>query len=599
MYFRIKKIKGTPLVQLVESFRNNEGQPRQRVVASLGDAQIPERERKAIAKAVELRLRGEDLLIPIELSEEGAAWVTQILQVASRSKAVRPKSEIESVDGVLVDKIESENVVQLGPQLVALKAWEELGLSNVLERAGMSESSIATAQLMVSNRLIEPLSEWALIDWSLRTALPELLDLRITKTAKDRLYRTSDRLLAQRKRIESALRSREQDLFSLRRSIVLYDVTNTHFEGGCAANPKAKHGKNKQKRNDCRQVALGMAFDEYGFALAHEVFEGNMADTSTLEVMLNRLDLQEKGLKPVVILDAGFASEKNIELIEQRGCSFIINITRGSRAKYAEHFENETFTPLPGRTSDKQVEVKTITDPENEHRRLVLCRSAQRRKKEYAMISKAEKRYLADGESLRQRIEKGRLKNTDIIERKIGALKQKHPRVARFYDIKHQNGTLELIRNDEKLEEALSLCGDYVLKTDQNMAATDLWELYMTLLRAESGFRMLKSSLGLRPNFHQLEGRVDGHIFISVLAYHLLSWIRYTLEMKGDPREWKTIRRLLSTHSLVTTRLPLRGGRIITVRKPSLPDEEQARVYTLLGINWRSSFPTHKTEVAR
>ena len=123
----------------------------------------------------------------------------------------------------------------------------------------------------MADRLIEPLSEWALIDWAERTALPELLKIRITKTTKDRLYNTGDALFAKRKFIESALRDAQRGLFGNRSGIVLYDVTNTHFEGVSANNPKARHGKNKQKRNDCRQVAIGMAFDERGLPLAHEV----------------------------------------------------------------------------------------------------------------------------------------------------------------------------------------------------------------------------------------------------------------------------------------------------------------------------------------
>ena len=115
----------------------------------------------------------------------------------------------------------------------------------------------------------------------------------------------------------------------------------------------------------------------------------------------------------------------------------------------------------------------------------------------------------------------------------------------------------------------------------------------MTLLKAESGFRMLKSSLSLRPNHHQLEHRVDGHIFISFLAYHLLCWIQRHLELCNDSRSWKTIRRLLSTHSLVSTRLPLEDG----IRKPSKPDAEQALVYKMLGIDWKETCPMTKSEL--
>ena len=156
---------------------------------------------------------------------------------------------------------------------------------------------------------------------------------------------------------------------------------------------------------------------------------------------------------------------------------------------------------------------------------------------------------------------------------------------------------MKATRDEAKIEGALELCGDYVLKTDKDMEAAELWGLYMTLLKAESGFRMLKGTLGLRPNFHQLEHRVDAHIFISVLAYHLLSWVRHHMDRAGDPREWKTLRRLLSTHSLVSTRLPLEDGRIVTVRKPSLPDAEQARVYKILGIDWKRACPAVKSEL--
>jgi len=597
VFFRTKIIKGTPLVQLVQSFRNAEGQPRQRVIASLGDVKLPVGEKRQIAQAVERRLQGNrDWFDEVSLSPNAAAWVVRIVQIAGRSKASSPVNK-DTIDGVILDQVETYNVVQLGPQLVALKAWDELGFTPMLEGLGLNASTIATAKLMVANRLIEPLSEWALIDWSQRTALPELLDTRVTKTTKDRLYRTSDELIKHRKSIESQLREHEKDLFSLSRSVVLYDVTNTHFEGMCKKNPKARHGKNKQKRNDCRQVAVGMAFDEHGMPLAHEVFEGSIADTKTLVVLLDRLEIKDGGMKPVVILDAGFASKENIAMLKKRGYSYVINITRGSRTKYAEYFQQDSFQELPGREPQQKVEVKTITDPEDEESRLVLCRSAQRRLKEVAMISKAEQRFLDDAQALHKRIENGRLKIPDVIERKIGSLQKKHPRVNRYYTISHRGAGLEIVRDDEKMETALSLCGDYVLKTDRDMQASELWELYMTLLKAEAGFGMLKGSLGLRPNYHQLEDRVDGHIFISVLAYHLLSWVGHHFELHGDMREWYTIRRLLSTHSLVTIQLTLVDGRVINVRKPSMPDAEQELVYKILGIDWKAAFPAVKSEM--
>lgn len=600
MFFRTKILKDTPLVQLVEAFRNAEGQPRQRVVASLGDATIPEAEKKSIARAVEDRLGDQADLLDECLSPEAAVWVDRILQVIGRSKSAR-RAQADKVDGVLVDGITTENVVQLGPQIVARAAWRELGLDRILGDAGLNAAQIATAQLLVANRLIEPLSEWALIDWAERTALPELLDVRITKTTKDRLYHTGDALFAKRKFIESALRDAQSGLFGSRGGIVLYDVTNTHFEGLCAKNPKARHGKNKQKRSDCRQVAIGMAFDERGLPLAHEVFEGNFSDGKTLIHILDRLgaDTGETGgkdapEKPLVILDAGFASKANLALLKERALSYLINITRSSRAGYAEEFAAAGFEPVPGREASAPVEVRSIPDAQNPGGVLVLCRSALRREKELAMISKAETRYLADTVALRERIAKGLLKDAAKIQRAIGRLEKKHPRVARFFTLRHEPGELVVTRDEGKFGQAGELCGNYVLRTDQTLGAARTWSLYMTLLQAEEGYACLKGSLGLRPNFHQIEQRVEAHVFISVLAYHLLCWVREKMRDGGDLRDWKTLRRLLGTHCLATTRLPLEDGRVLHIRKATLPDAGQAQVYRKLGIDWKAEFPPQK-----
>jgi transposase len=525
----------------------------------------------------------------------------RILQIIARSKS-SPPTPTETVDGVLVDQIETENVVQFGPQFVARAAWRALNLDQILHDCGLNTAQSATAQLLVTNRLIEPMSEWALIDWAERTALPELLGVRITKTTKDRLYHVGDALFAKRKPIESALRDVQGKLFESRGGIVLYDVTNTYFEGLCAKNPKARHGKNKQKRNDCRQIAIGMAFDQRGLPLAHEVFEGNLSDTKTLIHILERLRLgkvEDGGMeKPLVILDAGFASKANLALLKERGLGYLINITRSSRAGFAEEFAQGVFETVPGRNPAAPVEVRTIADPENPGGLLVLCRSALRREKELAMISKAEQRFLKDTGALRERLAKGRLKDAGKIERAIGRLLKSHPRVARYYTLRHdpgQPGSLEIRRDDEQFGQAGELCGNYVLRTDQPLGAAGIWSLYMSLLQAEEGFACLKGSLGLRPNFHQLEARVEAHVFISVLAYHLLAWVRETLRDSGDVRDWKTLRRLLSTHSLVTTRLPLEDGRVLQIRKATVPDAEQAQVYRLLGIDWKTEYPSRKT----
>lgn len=599
MFFRTKYVKRSRVVQLVDSQRNEEGLPRQRIVASLGNAQLPPGKKRTIARCVEQRLLGQRDLFESELSVEDTEWVDRIVRIAEQSQSARMDSGPTALDGVLADRVETLNVVEFGPELVGMNAWRALGLTEKLLEWGMNRRAAALAQVMTINRLVEPLSEWALIEWVGRTALPECLNVRISKSTKDRLYKTSDELMARRRKLEKYLRETEGSLFGLHRSIVLYDVTNTHFTGLCPFNPKAARGKNKQRRNDCLQVAVGMAFDECGFSLAHEVFEGNMADSKTLGCMLDRLStVADRQQKPVAILDAGIATADNLQMLRDRGYAYLVNITRGSRARYAEHFGQSGFEALPGRDDDEQVEVKSMADPDRPEDQLVLCRSMKRREKERAIMSTAEKRFLKDAEALRKRVAQGRLKDPPKIDKAIGRMAQRNPRVSRFYRVDSADHALRIERKESELAQAYELCGDYVLRTERTFAADTLWYLYMTLLKAEEGFKMLKGTLGLRPNFHQKEHRVEGHIFISVLAYHLLCWIQTKTEAAGDRRTWRTLRRVLRTHCLATTRFPLKDGRIVSVRKASVPDEGQLQIYGMLGIDWRNAYRPRKTGIS-
>jgi transposase len=148
-------------------------------------------------------------------------------------------------------------------------------------------------------------------------------------------------------------------------------------------------------------------------------------------------------------------------------------------------------------------------------------------------------------------------------------------RVVRFYQLQHRHGSVHATRDKERHAQSSELFGDYVLETERTLSDSQTWQLYMVLLLAEEGFACLKDSLGLRPNYHQLEQRVEAHIFISALPYHLQTWIRESLRRYADHRDWKTVRRLLSTHSILTTVLPLKDGRFMRIRKTSRTDPEQ------------------------
>lgn len=612
MYFREKKTPTGRVLQLIESYRSTEGKPRQRVIVSLGNAQIPQSLRGLIARMVENHLRGRTELFSISDDSDARQWVDDIVRrIAARPPSTGNVLE-RDVDGVLLDEVQHETVSELGPELVGLHAWRQLGLEECLKSLGFNEIQRKDAAVSVINRLVDSVSEHRLDAWLSQTALPELLGENVLREGDDRFYRVSDKLLSHQSAIEKHIRDRQHSLFSLDRSVFLYDLTNTHFEGVCRRNPKAKHGKNKQKRNDCRQVVVGMVFDGSGFELGHKVFEGNQSDSKSLVEMVETLNActglgkdSAQG-KPIVIVDGGIASRKNLKLLRENGFSYLVNDSRRGRGRYEEEFSvEEGFELVTEREEKAPVLVRVLTEVRDEDcpERVVLCRSDARGEKERAIMSNAEERYLKSLDKLSQRVKSGALVDKKKIERSLGRIQSRHTRIQRYYDVEviGEQRVCNLVwkRKDEDIQRASKLHGCYVLRTDiETLTSIELWKLYITLTRAEDGFQALKRDLGLRPNRHHKEDRVDGHIFITVLAYQLMCYICRALEEQGDGRDWETICRVLRTHCFTTIILPTRSGTVYRIRKAATPEECQAEIYRAMGIDWKN-LPTTKTKYHR
>jgi transposase len=243
---------------------------------------------------------------------------------------------------------------------------------------------------------------------------------------------------------------------------------------------------------------------------------------------------------------------------------------------------------LEGREQKPAVAVRLLETAEGE--RVVLCKSDGRKQKEQAIYSGAEKRFVAAMEKLDQRLRVGGVKDLGKAQQRVGKLLGRHPRVQRFYTVRlHEaekpRSGLFYQRNESRYEEDSELFGCYVLRTARkDLDAGQLWKLYMRLSQAEEGFCALKSDLGLRPNFHQKEKRVDAHIFITVLAYHAWKWIVHTLRQAGDPRDWVTVRRVLQTHCYATVQLKTREGKVYHLRKPGIAETRQEELYKLFRV---------------
>ncbi len=227
-----------------------------------------------------------------------------------------------------------------------------------------------------------------------------------------------------------------------------------------------------------------------------------------------------------------------------------------------------------------------IKRAETDDHLFVLCRSEGRQAKDQAIRLKQEKRLKADLERLKARIEAGRLQQPEK-SRSARRLKERYPRVARYWNL-HYDASQQKLHWDEDSEKrhrALLFDGSYLLKTDRkDLTAEEAWRLYILLTRVEDAFRDMKSPLSERPIFHQLQRRVETHIFLCVLAYHLLIAIEKTFLDHEIHTSWATLRQQLSTHQVVTAVLPTTDGHLLKIRKATTPESQHRQIYRVLGI---------------
>jgi len=217
----------------------------------------------------------------------------------------------------------------------------------------------------------------------------------------------------------------------------------------------------------------------------------------------------------------------------------------------------------------------------------LLCRSEGRQEKDRAIRQTHEGRLKKDLVRLQARIEKGQLKEDKKIHQAIGRLKERYPRVARYYrmDYDAEAKTLTWQEDGEKQAIAAKLDGGYVLKTDRpDLTAEEIWRTYILLTRVEAAFRAMKSPLMERPIFHHLERRTQTHIFLCVLAYHLLVSIEKRFLDCGVHTSWWTLRQQLSTHQVVTVVLTTAAGRVLKIRKGTSPEPIHREIYSTLRI---------------
>jgi len=572
--------------RLVESRRTEKG-VRQQTLLNLGvDFSLPREQWPDLTKRIEEILGGQHSLFDIDCEIEKLAQSLASRIVLSQQDVNDPDDvDYREID---LDSIEMSKPRSVGREHVALEALRFLGLDEKLAELGFNGPQTAAAIGTIIGRACEPGSELATHAWLQdRSALGELIDYDYDGLSLYGMYQISDQLLGKKTAIEEHLYESERNLFGLQETITLYDLTNTYFEGQSKGNALAAHGHSKEKRSDCPLVTLGLVLDSSGFPRRSHVYEGNVSEPQTLSEMLQGLEKggSTQGKKPTVVMDAGIASEDNIAWLREHEYPYLVV----SRKKHREF--DKAASLIVKKDDEYTVRAQKVFD-EATGEVLLYCHSTRREKKDQAISDRFVSRFEEDLQKLANGLQKKRcLKKYDKVMVKIGRLRQKYSRVSRQYTI--------TVEEDEKTGNAVKISwqqqpapdttdtypGVYCLRTSQtNWDESTLWNTYTMLTDLEAVFRSLKSELGLRPIHHQITKRVSGHLFITVLAYHLVHAIRFRLKQVGIHSSWSSLRKILSTQSRVTVSMQCKTGSTVHIRKSTRPEAEQQQIYTALGL---------------
>jgi len=500
----------------------------------------------------------------------------------TQAEAAPPiEADVQAVD---VNSLELVRPRSVGVEHIGLWAMSQVGFADLLIELGLTGPIRAAILGAIIGRMAAPGSELATHHWLDQcSGLGELLDVDFGRMPLMTLYRASDALMKHKDRIERTLFNRVHNLFGLETTVTLFDLTNTYFEGVAGANPEAKRGRSKEKRSDCPLVTLGLVLDGSGFVHRSEVFEGNVSEGKTLEVMLKGLDARAGAL---VVMDAGIATDDNLRWLREQGYRYLV-VSR----ERARQFEAESAMPIEN-ASGKTVSIQRIDDVDNQEVRLY-CYSEQRAQKEAAINQQLCKRFedalqkIADGLT-KPRTEKRLVK----LHERIGRLKAKSQGVAQHYDIEllpDASGEKAIGLHWTKQPRAgtrLTHPGVYCLRSNETSWDSErLWRTYIMLTDLEAVFRSLKSELGLRPVYHHKKLRVDGHLFITVLAYQFVQIIRRTLQDQGIQGRWSSLRNILSVQRRVTASFRRADGGTLHVRKATRPESALAAIYQALAID--------------
>jgi hypothetical protein len=582
--------------RLCESYRLN-GKPRHRAIISLGrlDNLSSKEDRKLLADKIETMLTGTiklfDTQTPASIQQYAKEFYDKIIEKQLYQVVKEPtrdnSADLSDYQDIDINTIETSQVREIGAEWLVYQAIEQLQMDKMFEESGFNQRDIKTAISHIISRSVYPASEHKTAQWINENSgvlqLPFLKDLKINK---NHLYKISRKLYSIKDNCETFLSTKTNELFDLQDTVILYDLTNTYFEGVKKTSNYANFGRSKEKRYDAKIISLALVVNVFGFVKYSKIYSGNISDGSTLEQTINDLELRSinKQSKPIIAMDAGFSSDENIELLKSKGYDYI----SVSRKKLKDYILEKTAEEQIVISDKRNGKIKLSKVKTQGYETILYVKSDNKAKKEDSMVDKIGQRFEQGLQEIQQALtKKGGTKKTDKVHQRIGRLTEKYKSVHSQYkiEVKQENGSVTEL-SWRKIKDKKETSGIYFIRTSLSSSEENLFKIYNTLTEIEASFRVLKTDLSLRPVFHQTDENTLAHINLGILAYQVVSTIRYQLKLKNINHDWRNIVRIMNTQKTVINTMMNKEKQKLVIRTCSIPDVKAKQIYDSLNYKY-------------
>jgi hypothetical protein len=507
----------------------------------------------------------------------------------NKSKIEREiKNNYQEVDLETIEQIQSK---EIGGEWLVKQAFEKLGIDEILSNIGLTANQIKIAQLLLSAKLLHPSSELETERWlSENSAAQELYQLD-ENISRYKLYKLADIMYNNKELIDRTLYSNITDLFSGKNKIVIFDLTNMYFTGQMQGSEKAEFGRSKQKQTGSRLIGLALSIDSTGNVRYSKFYKGNISEPGTFATMIKDVSSQfsSDNQVPVVVMDAGIATEENLALLRSDKYKYdYVCVSRTIPKEYEKLTENaQSITDNRG----NKIELTKI-NVEGKPDNFLHIKSEKKELKEKSIDEKLTKRLELQLQDIKDKLDKPRaVKKIEKVHEKVGKIKAKLSKIGWLYDIKYTEDKKKGVITDitwKRIKERERPKGEYFLRyTKTAVSENDIWDVYNLTRDVESVFRTLKTDLDIRPIYHQKDAYTEPHIWLGILAYQVVNYIRRALKDNNINYSWQSITEKMKTMQSSIVSINNKENEKIYIKLCTRPTTDQKKIFDALNFKHR------------